>query len=98
MRHVNRFGIVCFVLTLIAVLPAAASAQQLTLEIKDYIAMPITGAFDGKGPNDSLLARVNGLREEPGGANRLFIIDLNGPMYILDKKTKTLTRYLDFNG
>ena len=24
--------------------------------------------------------------------------DLNGPLYILDKKTKTFTTYLDFNG
>jgi len=45
-----------------------------------------------------MLARVNSLREEPGGASRLFVHDLNGPMYILDKSTRTLTTYLDFNG
>ena len=38
------------------------------------------------------------MREEVGGANRLFISDLNGPLYILDKDTKKFTVYLDFNG
>ena len=45
-----------------------------------------------------MLARVNSIREEPGGAGRLFVTDMNGPIYILDKKTKALTTYLDFNG
>jgi hypothetical protein len=45
-----------------------------------------------------MLARVNTLREEPGTSNRFFLNDLNGPLYILDKKTKALTIYLDFNG
>jgi hypothetical protein len=71
---------------------------QLTIEIKDYVTMPMTGLVDGKGSNDSLLARVNTIREEPGGASRLFITDLNGPVYILDKTTKKFTTYLDFNG
>ena len=44
-----------------------------------------------------LLARVNFLREEPGG-RRFFVNDLNGPLYILDKQSKQLTTYLDFNG
>src|SRR3979490_1833534 len=60
--------------------------------------MPITGVTQGKGTNEMLLSRVNVLREEPGGASRLFIADLNGPLYILDKETKKLTTYLDFNG
>ena len=45
-----------------------------------------------------MLARVNSIREEPGGASRLFVTDMNGPIYLLDKKTKALTTYLDFNG
>lgn len=45
-----------------------------------------------------MLARVNALREEPGGAARLFVIDLNGPLYIVDKSRRTFTTYLDFNG
>ena len=86
---------------LAAILPAlwaAASAPRLTLEIKDYLELPITGKVDGKGQTDGMLARVNALREEPGGASRLFLHDLNGPLYILDKSTKKLSIYLDFNG
>ena len=45
-----------------------------------------------------LLARVNAIREEPGGADRLFVADMNGPLYILDKKTRQFTKYLDFDG
>src|SRR5438045_5541214 len=60
--------------------------------------MPRTGKVDGKGSNELLLARVNALREEAGGANRLFITDLNGPLYILDKASKKFSLYLDFNG
>jgi hypothetical protein len=74
------------------------AVDQPTLTIEDYVVMPMTGAVDGKGSNDLLLARVNAVREEVGGANRLFISDLNGPLYILDKATKKFTVYLDFNG
>jgi hypothetical protein len=77
---------------------ASPAAAQVTIEIQDYATMPITGLVDGKGPTDSLLARVNTLREEPGGANRFFITDLNGPVYVFDKGKKTFTTYLDFNG
>jgi hypothetical protein len=80
-------------------LPAVAQAQQtLMLEIEDYVTLPITGQPLGKSSNEMLLARVNAIREEPGGAPRLFITDMNGPLYILDKKTKQLTKYLDFDG
>jgi glucose/arabinose dehydrogenase len=76
-----------------------AAAAELTIEIKDYVSMPITGAVDGTGNSNSLLARINFLREEPGGSKkRFFINDLNGPLYILDKETKELTTYLNFNG
>ena len=58
--------------------------------------MPITG--DPAGENTRAeLARVNFLRDEPGG-RRFFVNDLNGPLYILDKQTKTFATYLDFNG
>ena len=58
----------------------------------------MTGLVDGKGSNELLLSRVNTIREEAGGANRFFISDLNGPLYIFDKATKKFTVYLDFNG
>src|SRR5213080_1988642 len=89
--------IACLLVALHFLGPAQASAQT-TIELKDYLTMPMTGLADGKGNNEVLLSRVNGLREEPGGANRFFVPDLNGPLYILDKETKKLTTYLDFNG
>src|SRR5437762_2410774 len=79
-------------------LGAAGGAASITVEIGDYAIMPITGVVDGKGQTDGLLARANSMREEPGGANRFFVNDLNVPLYILDKKTKAFTTYLDFNG
>src|SRR5712691_886031 len=89
--------LLCSVLAIAGV--AAAESPQITLEVKDYVTMPVTGALDGKGQTNGLLARVNFLREEPGGGNgRFFINDLNGPLYILDKTSKKLTTYLDFNG
>src|SRR5215475_9893161 len=93
----NALRLAIFAAAILAFAPANANAQ-LTIEIKDYVTMPMTGLVDGKGSNDALLARVNTLREEPGGANRFFITDLNGPVYILDKDTKKFTTYLDFNG
>ena len=53
--------------------------------------MPMTGKVDGTGQIEGLPARVNSIREEPGGADRLFVNDLNGPLYIVDKKTKAFT-------
>lgn len=82
---------------LIPYLCAAPAWAQLTLRISDYATLPMTGVVDGVG-NDGSLARVNFLREEPGGAKRFFVNDLNGPLYILDKDTKKFTTYLDFNG
>src|SRR5438552_10306117 len=93
----SKTTISCAVLAVIILARAAASAQA-TLEIKDYLAVPITGLADGKGSNDMLLARVNALREETGGSKRFFVSDLNGPLYIVDKDTKRFTLYLDFNG
>jgi hypothetical protein len=77
----------------------SSAAQQLTIQVKDYAAMPITDAASGIGGNSVYLSRVNFLREEPGGKRgRLFVNDLNGPLYILDKKTKAFTTYLNLNG
>ena len=89
--------IACFVFAAVGVHATAASAQP-TLELRDFLVMPMTGSIDGKGSNELLLSRVNTLREEVGGASRLFISDLNGPLYILDKATKKFAVYLDFNG
>ena len=81
-------------------LTAFPAAQQLPIVVtlQDYAALPVTGRADGAGQVDGLLARVNGVVEEPGGAERYFVPDLNGPLYILDKRTKQWSTYLDFNG
>ncbi|MEO5741143.1 MAG: hypothetical protein ABIS29_11160, partial [Vicinamibacterales bacterium] len=50
---------------------APPSAPQLTLELRDFATLPITGNLEGAGQVDGMLARVNSIREEPGGANRL---------------------------
>ena len=75
---------------------AAQPASRLTLELAEFAQMPITGELNGQNTR-GMLARVNFLRDEPGG-RRFFVNDLNGPLYILDKKTKQFTTYLDFNG
>ena len=65
---------------------ATGGPAPLTLDLSDYLAMPITGKLDGTGQTDGMLARVNSFREEPGGTGRVFVHDLNGPLYILDKR------------
>jgi hypothetical protein len=84
-------------LTVAAAWPLAQQAPpRLALELQDYAALPVTA--DNTNDNTrAQLARVNYLRDEPGG-RRFFVNDLNGPLYILDKQTKTFTAYLDFNG
>ena len=72
------------------------STERLALELRDYASLPITA--DNTNDNTrAQLARINYLRDEPGG-RRFFVNDLNGPLYILDKQKKTVTTYLDFNG
>src|SRR6516164_1298240 len=83
----------------LSLVSAAAAPPELTIQIKDFADMPITGTVDGPGNSAGLLARINFLREEPGGSRRrLFVNDLNGPLYVLDRETKKTTTYLDFNG
>jgi hypothetical protein len=77
---------------------AVPAADDLIVSITDLVAMPMTGTVDGTLQTNGLLARVNALREEPGGAPRWFAADLNGPLYIVDKATRRVTTYLDFNG
>ena len=82
----------------VTVAPPAAvdAAPRRKLELRDYVQMPVTADPNGENTR-AQLARVNFLRDEPGG-RRFFVNDLNGPLYILDKKTKQFTTYLDFNG
>src|SRR5205809_7270861 len=66
----------------------ASASDQLTVTVEDFVALPITGSVDGTGQTDGMLARVNTIREEPGGGKRLFVNDMNGPLFIVDKETK----------
>jgi hypothetical protein len=71
----------------------------MTLELEDSITMPVLGMLEGaKTANESAIARVNGIREETGGSHRFFLPVVSGPILIYDKKGKTFTTYLDFNG
>src|SRR5690242_2917924 len=78
----------------------AAAGPELTLDIRDYVTMPMTGKVNGTGQIMGLLARENFMREEPGpnAKKRFFVNDLNGPLYILDKESGKFTTYLNFNG
>jgi mono/diheme cytochrome c family protein len=79
----------------VAAAPVPQSTER-TLEVGDYVALPVTGDMSADRVS-GLLARGSILRDEPGG-RRFFVNDLNGALYILDKQTKQLTTYLDFNG
>src|SRR5690242_5025686 len=93
-----KMRIVCLALAAGGI-SAIGASPEIILEVEDYATMPMTGALDGKGQNMGLLSRVNFLREEPlGRQGRFFVNDLNGPLYILDKQTRKLTMYLNFNG
>jgi mono/diheme cytochrome c family protein len=97
-RDMNKVGAV-LAAALAVVTVRGFTAQQesrLQLQFEDYAQLPITGELDGQNTRGQL-ARVNALLDEPGG-QRFFVNDLNGPLYILDKQTRNLTVYLDFNG
>ena len=64
----------------VAVVASPPESAPLTLELRDFATLPITGILDGAGQVDGMLARVNSIREEPGGADRLFVTDMNGPI------------------
>jgi hypothetical protein len=95
-RQVRLLGRQC-VLAVALLAQSVWAEAPLVLHIEDYATAPMTGSTTGTG-NAGSLARINVLREEPGGAGRFFVNDLNGPLYILDGTTKAFTTYLDFNG
>ena len=75
----------------IAAGPIAAPITKsgLSVVIQDFVQMPATGP--------SSQARINFLREEPGGADRLFVNNLDGSLYTLDKSTHAVSTYIDFS-
>ena len=92
----GAIGVVLLAVTAARPVIVPSQPARFTLELEDYAALPIT-ADNTDANTRAQLARVNYLRDEPGG-RRFFVNDLNGPLYILDKQTKTFTKYLDFNG
>ncbi len=97
-------GVLLLALAVVQPFAVQPLPQRLALELQDYVALPIT-ADNTDANTRAQLARVNYLRDEPSinapagaGGRRFFVNDLNGPLYLLDKQTKTFTKYLDFNG
>jgi hypothetical protein len=86
------------VLSATAATVSSAHAQgTISVQLQDYVAMPLSGTLTATADNAPYAARVNFLREEPGGGlNRFWVCDLNGKLYILDQTTKQFATYLDF--
>ena len=95
-RAMTKTGVLLAVAVTVGHTLAAQPAPRLRLQMEDYAQLPITGELDGQNTRGQL-ARVSVMHDEPGG-RRFFVNDLNGPLYILDKQTRKLTVYLDFNG
>ena len=91
------FCMAIFTVGVASLLNVPAAAQLTSLRIEDYATAPMTGTVNGAS-NAAYLARVNFMADDPADSNRFFINDLNGPLYILDKTTKSFTTYLNFNG
>lgn len=79
----------------LATTPAAQTTVR-SLELVDYVELPVTGNMSADRVS-GVLARGSIMRDEPGG-QRFFVNDLTGPLYILNKQTRQLTTYLNFNG
>jgi len=70
------------------IIPETITESGLAVIARDFVEMPQTGG--------SPKARINFLREEPGGSDRFFVNDLNGYLYTVDKSTTAVSTYLDF--
>jgi hypothetical protein len=73
--------------------------------VEDFANLPLSGqigdhAYPPPVDYHAQLGRVNALRSEPANAplasTRLFVCDMNGNLYILDKATKKFTPYITF--
>jgi hypothetical protein len=97
-RRRLRVGAALAAVGALGAMNSATFAELTTLRIQDFAIAPQTGLATGNTDNSWYMARVNFMADEPGGGNRFFVNDLNGPLYILDKNTKQFTSYLNFNG
>ncbi len=59
-----------------------------TIGIEDWLQMPATLGGSSR-------TRINFLREVPDSSNRLWVNDLEGPLYSVNKQTKQITNYLN---
>jgi len=85
--------------TLVALAQTPQTFPGLTLDLEESITMPVLGKLQGaETPNESAIARVNGIREETGGSHRFFLPTVSGQILVYDKKSKEFITYLDFNG
>lgn len=96
LRHTMCLLRLCLLFA-VALLLVEPTRGQLTLRIEDYAIAPLTGAVNGNS-NAASLARINFMRAEPGNPDRMFVNDLNGPLYMFDKQTREFSTYLQFNG
>lgn len=94
-----------------SVSPAGAAVGPVVVRVSDWAVMPFSGNVSTATGNPGYMARVNFLKEEPGGTGRMWTCDLNGNLHIFDKAGTPATRsaqmlaqaaartaYLDFNG
>ncbi len=112
MLRVLRFFVASILLCLAgfparAQFPAAPQIQKdgTALRIEDYASLPLSSLrLEGQYPAPvdmrGQLGKSNMLISEPAGAPqaaaRLFVVEQNGILYLLDKKTRAFTSYIDF--
>ncbi|MEN1678284.1 MAG: PQQ-dependent sugar dehydrogenase [Planctomycetota bacterium] len=78
-------------------IPGAITKQGLRVQVGDFAQLPNTTNSLGSKPTSaaSSAARINFLREAPDG--RLFVNDLRGQLYTIDRQTGAQQTYLDID-
>ena len=87
--------------------PAAAQIRKdgTAVRIEDYASLPpsslrLEGPYPARFDPRGQLGKSNMLVQEPAGApraaERLFVVEQNGILYLLDRRTRAFTPYIDF--
>ncbi|WP_197527431.1 PQQ-dependent sugar dehydrogenase [Pirellulimonas nuda] len=77
-------------------IPTPITKQGLRVQIEDFVQMPDTrGTLGNKPDQNNSRARINFLREAPDG--RLFVNDLRGQIYSVDKQTGQSQVFVDID-
>jgi hypothetical protein len=92
-------------------LPVRGATAPLTVSVSDWVELPFSGNVTAGSGNPAYMARINFMREEPGGTGRMWICDLNGNLHVFAADGNPASRtsalldqahqqsaYLDFNG